>query len=134
MGIALATNVDKKPMLTLVSKAINLLFHEPKSPFLRAKVMDILYNGVPIDCESTEFAAVAVCSVLNSDEAPAVRPYNDTHHLFSMLRSVRHAFLCLWLLCASNEFAIIIQNVCISHNRIFRSMELILVNSKCTAA
>lgn len=88
MGMALATNVDKKPMLRLVSKAINLIFHEPTTPFLTTKVMDILYHGVPIDCSSQEFAAMAVCSILNSTETSSVRPLNDTHILFSILAGV----------------------------------------------
>lgn len=89
MGMALATNVDKKPMLSIVAKAISILFNEPTTPFVTAKVMDILYRGIPIDCSSTEFAAMAVCSVFAGGEAAAVRPFNETHYAFSIFAGVR---------------------------------------------
>lgn len=83
MGMALAINVERAPMLPLVAKAVNAIFHEPKDPFLTASVMDILYHGIPIDCSSTEFAAAAVCSAFAAGEAKPVRPINDTTYAFA---------------------------------------------------
>lgn len=93
MGMALAINVERQPMLPLVSKAINAIFHEPKDPFLTASVMDILYHGIPIDCSSTEFAAAAVCSAFAAGEAKPVRPLNDTTYAFSFFDFVS------WIYC-----------------------------------
>lgn len=47
--------------------------------------MDILFDGIPIDCSSDEFQAKAVCSVFESGEIKAVRPINSTHYAFSLL-------------------------------------------------
>lgn len=45
--------------------------------------MDILFDGIPIDCSSDDFQAEAVCTVLGSSKA--IRPLNSTHYLFSLL-------------------------------------------------
>lgn len=47
--------------------------------------MDILFDGIPIDCSSDEFQAKAVCSVFESGEVKAVRPISSTHYAFSLL-------------------------------------------------
>jgi hypothetical protein len=43
-------------MLQLTTSAMNLVF-EPKTPFLTAPAMDILFDGVGINCNQTEFEA-----------------------------------------------------------------------------
>lgn len=87
--MALAVNVDKQPMLPLIVKAIDLLFHEPKDMFWTGRVMDILFDGIPIDCSSSEFAATAACSVFQSGDVKAVRPIDDEHYAFSLFAGVR---------------------------------------------
>lgn len=67
-------NVDRAPMLPLISKAIDLIFHEPKNIFWTGKVMDILFNGIPIDCTSSDFNSKATCSVFESGEIKAIEP------------------------------------------------------------
>lgn len=84
----LATNVDKQPMLGLVDKAIKELFHDPKDMFWTGRVMDILFDGITIDCSSDAFEAKAVCSVFESGEVKAVKPINDTHYSFSLFSAV----------------------------------------------
>lgn len=88
--MALAVNVDKQPMLPLIVKAIDLLFHEPKDMFWTGRVMDILFDGIPIDCSSSEFAATAACSVFQSGDVKAVRPIDDEHYAFSLFAGVRY--------------------------------------------
>lgn len=86
--MALAINVDKKPMLPLIAKAIDLLFHEPKDMFWTGRVMDVLYDGISIDCSSNDFAASAACSVFKSGDVKAVRPIDDDHFAFSLFAGV----------------------------------------------
>lgn len=87
-GMILAVNVDKKPMLTVVKNAVNLLFHEPSDIFWTGRVMDILFDGVPIDCSSSEFSAQAVCSVFESGDVKAVKQINETSYTFSLFAAV----------------------------------------------
>lgn len=85
----MALNVDKKPMIPMVAAAIDVIFHEPKDMFWTGKAMDVLFNGIPVDCSNTEgFQAKAVCGVFESGEVKAVQPFNDTHFSFSLFQSV----------------------------------------------
>lgn len=82
----LSLNVDKKPMLPMINEAINIMFNSPQSMYWTGRVMDVLYDGIPIDCSSEEFQAKAVCSVFQAGEVKAVRPLNSTHYLFSLFQ------------------------------------------------
>nr|QGW45470.1 sensory neuron membrane protein 1d [Bradysia odoriphaga] len=89
MGMALATNVDKKPMLPLVSKAIDGIFHNPTNPFWTGRVMDYLFDGIEIDCTSEEFEAKATCSVFGSGEVKAIQPTDrENIYKFSIFGAV----------------------------------------------
>lgn len=66
------------------------VFHDPVDIFWTGKVMDILFDGIPVDCSADSFEAQAVCSVFSTGEVSAVVPYNDTHYKFSLFASVRY--------------------------------------------
>lgn len=87
--MALATNVDKKPMLPFVDKAINGIFHDPTDPFWTGRVMDYLFDGIEIDCTSEEFEAKATCSVFGSGDVKAVQPTDEENvYKFSIFGAV----------------------------------------------
>lgn len=86
--MALAVNVDKKPMLPLVSEAINGIFHNPKDPFWTGRAMDYLFDGIEIDCTSEEFAAKATCSIFETGEVKAVQPLRENFFKFSLFGAV----------------------------------------------
>lgn len=75
--MALTVNVDRAPMLPLIARAINLLFKAPKDIFWTGKAMDIMFNGIPIDCTSSDFNAKATCSVFESGEIKAIQPMEE---------------------------------------------------------
>lgn len=81
-------NYDKKAMLPTISGAINELFHHPATPFWTGRVMDILFDGVNIDCSSEDFNAVAVCSQFETGDVKAVRPAGDKTFAFSLFQGV----------------------------------------------
>lgn len=90
--MALAVNVDKKPMLPFISNAINQIFHEPIDPFWTGRAMDLLFDGIDVDCSSGNFEAKATCSVLGSGEEQAIRKVNDKLFKFSMIGGVSNIF------------------------------------------
>lgn len=51
MGMLLAVNVDKKPLLPMVEDVINKIFDNPADAFFTGKAMDLLFNGVEITCK-----------------------------------------------------------------------------------
>ena len=77
-------------------KALKQIF-KPKTPFLTAPVMDILFNGVGIDCSSEEFEASSFCGAMSNEKA--IKVVNDTYLQFSILGGVSCNRLC----CHDNE-------------------------------
>lgn len=58
--------------------------------FWTGRVMDALFNGIPVDCSDEEnFEATAVCSIFKTGEVKAVQPINATHFSFSLFQAVR---------------------------------------------
>ncbi|XP_014229470.1 sensory neuron membrane protein 1-like [Trichogramma pretiosum] len=59
----MATVRDMPHTLPIVQKAINSVFKAPKSIFIKVRAMDMMFDGLPIDCRGvTDFAGNALCS------------------------------------------------------------------------
>lgn len=69
-------------MLPLAAGAINAIFHDPKDIFWTGTAMDLMYNGVPIDCSSDDFNAKAVCSVFEGGELKSIEPIEDKEDFY----------------------------------------------------
>jgi hypothetical protein len=73
-------------------KAMTQIF-EQKTPFLTARVMDILFDGVGIDCNTNHFEASSLCSTLENNRA--IKVVNDTFLKFSVFGGVSlHRSVC----------------------------------------
>lgn len=88
MGMAMGVNVDKKPMLPVVNAALKGLFNEPTDVFWTGRVLDLLFDGIAIDCSSSDFNVVAICTSFDSGEHKALRRVNETHFAFSLFGGV----------------------------------------------
>lgn len=86
--MGLSVNVDKKGMLPLIAAAINDLFHHPKDAFWTGKAMDLMFDGIMMDCSSEDFNAKAVCSVFETGEAQQIQPVDENHFKFSIMGGV----------------------------------------------
>lgn len=86
MGMLLAVNVDKKPMLGMVERAIKHLFHNPSDAFYTGTVVDLLFDGIPVDCGSDDNTVKALCQTFKAEKA--FRQVNDTHLSFSLFYGV----------------------------------------------
>lgn len=80
----LATNVDKAPMLPMLEGAIKNLFNDPADAFYTGRVMDLLFDGVSVDCSSKDDTTVAVCLQLEEK----LRRIDDGHLAFSLFGGV----------------------------------------------
>ncbi|XP_041981607.1 sensory neuron membrane protein 1-like [Aricia agestis] len=69
----------KPAMLSMISKAINGIFENPSTFFITAKAIDLLFHGVRINCDRTEFAPKAVCTALKKEAANSfvIQPNNQ---------------------------------------------------------
>lgn len=88
MGMLLAVNVDKKPFLPTVEDAIKKLFPTPDI-FYTGRVMDLLYNGIDVDCSSDDAVVMAIC--MEFDSQKAFEKIDDHHYKFSLFAGVSHA-------------------------------------------
>lgn len=86
MGMLLATNIDKKPLLPSLYTAINNLFQNPEDAFFTGRIMDLLYDGVPIDCTSEDLTTKAICT--SFDGMQPIRKIDDKHFAFSLFAGV----------------------------------------------
>lgn len=91
MGMILAINVDKKPMLPAFDGAIKNLFNNPADAFYTGRVMDILFDGVGVDCSADDQTTKAVC--LTFDGNKAVRKVDEIHYAFSLFGGVSRKYL-----------------------------------------
>lgn len=82
----LAINVDKQPMLPMVEGAMNNLFHNPTDAFFSGRIMDLLYDGVEVDCSADDNTVKAVC--MNFEGEKAFRKIDDKHYAFSLFAGV----------------------------------------------
>lgn len=88
VSMGLGVNVDRAGMLPLIAAAINELFHNPKDAFWTGKAMDLMFDGLPIDCSSEDFNAKAVCSVFETGESQAIQPDGEDRFKFSIMGGV----------------------------------------------
>lgn len=82
------TLMEQPSALGIVNKAIDSIFKKPGTIFVKAKVKDILFNGLPIDCTVKDFAGSATCSVLESKaEESGLISDGQGHYYFSIFGS-----------------------------------------------
>lgn len=107
-SLALAVNVNRKSLLPMISDTIRIMF-KPKTPFWTGRAMDFLFDGmiqpafcewfdnfflfegISIDCSSSNFKVRAICAVFEAGENAAIQQVvgDETKFKFSLLGSVR---------------------------------------------
>lgn len=82
----LATNVDKKPLLSSIEQAVKNLFHDPADAFYTGRAMDMMFGGVSVDCTGDDKLTMAVCMTIA--EESAFKRIDEGHLAFSMFGGV----------------------------------------------
>lgn len=83
---------DSAPLIPMAIQGLDEVFNSPKTPFLTATVYDLLFNGIPINCDVHGFQAQTVCSALEDTLGESSR-LNETHLLLSLLKAVIFSIL-----------------------------------------
>lgn len=76
-------------MMNLVVSGMDSIFDNPTSPFVTAKAWDIIYGGLVINCNKTEFGAKVICAVLKNELGDKFEHIDDSHLGISLLKGVR---------------------------------------------
>lgn len=93
LGAALTMNVDRGEMLPLVNTAIKGVLPNQKSLFWSGRVMDMLFDGVPLDCTSDDFEVAGACAEFGSGEYKNISPVNESFFKISLFGGVSSSFL-----------------------------------------
>lgn len=86
MGLLLATNIDRQPLLPVIDQAIKNLFNEPADAFYTGPVMDILFNGIPIYCHSVDHITAGMCYSFQNEKS--FKRLDTHHYTFSLFGGV----------------------------------------------
>lgn len=86
MGAFLAASIDKEAMLPVIEDALDQIFHEPKDAFYSGRAMDILFDGVELDCNAADPMGKMVCSHLKGEKQ--FRPLDNGNIAFSIFQGV----------------------------------------------
>ncbi|XP_025419540.1 sensory neuron membrane protein 1-like isoform X3 [Sipha flava] len=84
LGMVTMTKMTKPAAIGLINKAIPLLYPDQTNAFMTATANDIMWNGLDINCTSSEFPAVAVCTQIRQNSA-SLHKINNNHFKFSLL-------------------------------------------------
>jgi hypothetical protein len=60
--VVLSAERELPAALKILNKAIPNIFENPTSMFITTKARNILFDGVPIYCNATDFSSKAICS------------------------------------------------------------------------
>ncbi|XP_017795434.1 PREDICTED: sensory neuron membrane protein 1-like [Habropoda laboriosa] len=77
------TLMEQPAAIGILNKGVDSIFKKPNSVFVRAKVREILFDGLPVDCTVKDFAGSAICSVLKT-KPDALIPDGEGRYLFSL--------------------------------------------------
>lgn len=87
----MAVEREKPGALALVNKALTSIYRNPTHPFLTTTVDALLFSGVDIACNVTDFAGKAVCTQLRN-EAKDLIEIEPGIFRFSLFGPVRYLF------------------------------------------
>ncbi|XP_077292751.1 sensory neuron membrane protein 2-like [Arctopsyche grandis] len=93
MGMAITANELMPSMMSTVDGILPYLFDSPSDPFVRATVADLLFNGIFINCTSTDMTVALVCQGMKSRLPPTIRASDDdSGFYYSMFNHINDTY------------------------------------------
>jgi hypothetical protein len=93
LATTMTVKQEREAFLPTIIKAMNQIFGNVSSPFVRMTAMDYMFGGLEFNCSGNEFAAKVVCAAIRSEGIEqGVRIVNDTHLSISLFGHVSIAF------------------------------------------
>lgn len=91
-AIGLAVHFEYRQFMHVAKAAIKELFHEPSDVFWTGRVMDLLFDGIEIDCDTNDPLAKLTCNQMRKIKNPAIQPADGKKLKFSLLGGVKLNF------------------------------------------
>lgn len=89
---------EKPAMLNVAGKALTGIFDNPPDIFFRGKPMDLLFRGVVINCDRSDFAPKAACTTIKKEKPAGLIFEPNNQFRFSLFGMVRPIFSFLTIL------------------------------------
>lgn len=94
LATTMTVKQEREAFLPTIIKAMNQIFGNVSSPFVRIRAMEFMFSGMEFDCSGTEFAAKVVCAAIRSEgREQGVKVVNETHLSISLLGHVSIVFV-----------------------------------------
>lgn len=77
--------------------AIREIFHEPTDVFWTGRAMDLMFNGIQIDCDVTNSLAKIACREIRDRNDPTFKSLDNGKLMFAMFAGVRNFYLFFFL-------------------------------------
>lgn len=81
-------NAEYRQFMHVAVAAIREIFHTPSDAFWTGRAIDLLFNGIEIDCLTKNPLAKLVCSEFHSGTHKQFKPINDGAFEFSLFGGV----------------------------------------------
>lgn len=92
-GIGLAVHFEHQQFIHVAVAAIKELFHNPSDAFWTGKAMNLLFDGIKIDCSTKNPLAKVACGEMKSGDHQAIRQLDNQYLSFSLLGGVCFIYL-----------------------------------------
>lgn len=79
---------DKNSLVSTIYSAMKEILGNPTDAFFSGRVMDLLFDGIVVDCSSNAVFVTVICGGLIGTNAARTIDGNQTHLAFSMLAGV----------------------------------------------
>lgn len=84
-GGLLRTVRDMPEVFPFIQKGLQEIFADLTSMFVNLRAYDMLYDGVEINCDKTDFAAKAICAAIGAEK---VEKIDEKHFKASLFKEV----------------------------------------------
>lgn len=82
----LASSIDRQAMLSRIEGGINNIFHNPTDAFYTGRALELLFDGIELDCSSKDTYTAAICAHIAEDKT--IKIIDDDHLAFAVMGNV----------------------------------------------
>lgn len=90
VAMGLTVHFEMPQFLHVVVQAIKEIFHDPTDVFWTGRSMDLLFDGIEIDCAVKNPLSKLACGEMRRSNQPSLQKIDKQRLKFSLMGGVRH--------------------------------------------